>query len=201
MDINDPVLFANWQLRLWCYFYKAPVILVLLFLLLETFIFIPKPQRPAWENTIGAKTYDSDCWLCRAGSSAALVEMLAGNIHSHTSFPPTGGMEIAADTLAFRFCGAVEGMWFFTTRPKPSQVSAFRPPSQPAKYLWDVYQRLMRQNETRKHWSEGLIPLFNLLGTFTTGWNSRQKPYLSDFCIPRPCPPLKGHSWKGLKHF
>lgn len=31
-NINYPLLFINWQLRLWCYFCEAPVMLMLLFL-------------------------------------------------------------------------------------------------------------------------------------------------------------------------
>lgn len=64
--------------------------------------------------------------------------------------------ERAADTPAFRFSGGIEGMRFFTTRPKPSQVSAS---SLPLNLLnisggrgvttgWDSWQRVMPLGES-----------------------------------------------------
>lgn len=88
--INDSTLFVNWQLRRWCYFCKVPVILILLFLLLEAFTLSPKPQQPVWANTIGAMMHDCDCWLCRAGSSAAWWR--SWQAHS-LRFPPTGSRD------------------------------------------------------------------------------------------------------------
>lgn len=83
--------------------------------------------------------YDRDCWLSSAGSSAAWWRRR----QSRSPQFPQPVAEIPADTLAFRFCGAVKGMWFFTTRSKPSQVSASGLPSS----------------------------LLNTSGRFTTGWD------------------------------
>lgn len=79
------------------------MILILLYLLLEAFIFKPESQRPVCVNTVEAIC----CMIVTVDSVDRAFPGGDAGRGIHTSFP-SGGR--AADTPAFRFYGGVEGM-------------------------------------------------------------------------------------------
>lgn len=126
-------------------------------------------------------TYDHDCWLCRAAISTSWWRWRQD--HSHQL--PQLVEEIAADTLAFRSCGAVEDMWFFTTSLKSakSQPNPPTPPFQPAKYHWEVYQRMTRGTHAR-----GWYLFYCSVGIRPSRYSAIGQAVMSNFCSPCSCP-------------
>lgn len=127
---NEPLLFVNWQLRL-----GATSVRPQWSSCCSLFAWGIHPQPQTSQAGLSKYNwgYDVWWWLLTPWTESSVAWWRCWQGHSYRF--PSPLEEMAADTPAFRFCGAVEGMWFFTTRPKPRPGLILKTPSQPAKCL------------------------------------------------------------------